>query len=468
MKIKYFALSLLAITGLTLSSCSDDTYDVEGNPDNLIYLDLQGPVTYRCQLLSTPVGVFGMAGANIPVYIQRPGDANMSVTMASADSLIGKYNTENGTEYSVFPIDALENLQISTAYFNGKQSDTISVQVPEEYYTEFTAPTYILPVKLVNARHAKITTENDNFTYAYIIVTTSSTDDFVSISGNSTVNCGISKTPVGIFGSVNANFGTSIKTGIASDWTSTLTVDNSLIATYNTNHGTSYEQLPDNALQALTITSNVIPSGETSSSSDINVALPDDISHALDGDYLVPLRLTSTYGEGKEYQEDNDVVYIVISVKEALINDEATEILGTVQTDHDSWTCLSADVFDPDDLQDAFSTGWYGGWDFTQTRVSSGTFVVDLGAAHKISGFMYDSYVVNGMKLETSTDNSSWKEIANTEGHSANVRDSNWNNWYVFYGGVEARYVRVTLACEANSWAWNWYGNFKFNFAFDD
>lgn len=466
--ISCMILGTVILSSLAITSCSDDEhYDITGNPENFIYLDVHGPVVYQNQLITTPSGIFGMAGANIPVNIQRPAKA--SVEAMVVDSLVGRYNRENNTNYKAFPASALSSLQITSAQFYGTQTDTISVNMPEDKFSLFTDSAYVLPLKLTNAHGGKIT-ETENYTIAYVVVTTASTENFISITGDKTVERKIAKTPVGTFGSVSATFGTTILTAVSSNCVNTLEVDNSLISTYNTEHGTSYKALPDTALNALEITSNTIVAGQTTTKENIKVSMPDETAYALDGSFIVPLKLKSTFG-AKTYQEDDDVVYLIINSQESVINDSPTEFLGEIQTNHDAWKCLEADVFNPADLQKAFGSGWSARWPFTTLNVSSGTFILDLGAEHKISGFKYSGYVMTNFTLSVGSGNGDWKEIATAKGHNP-IKDYSlyrYLGWYVFYGGVATRYVKIKVDCDPESWAWSrGYGKLTFNLAFDD
>ena len=442
--VKCFSYCMLAVAALSFVSCSsDESYDVYGNPDNLVYLDLRGPKTYESKLLATPVGIFGMAGAFIPVHAQHATSGMASVEVV--DSLVARYNRENKTEYPAFPAEALKALQITPAQFSNNQKDTIQVSVPEDKFALFTEPTYVLPVKLSTAQGGTVT-EIENYKIAYILVNVSSTDNFISIDGNKTSNCGIAKTSVGTFGSVSAQYGTTIKTAVATDWTSTFEVDNSLVASYNEAHNTEYAALPADALAALEITSNVIAKGQTSSTANIKVSLPDNIAQALDKSYIIPLRLKTTY-DGKTYQEEDDVVYILIDISNSLINDDATAVKGTAV---DGMTCIEAVNLN----KDAFSTS---GWSFLQ-KAANASFVVDLGATKNVSSILFGCSIATNAKLELSADNSSWIEVGNTSEHSGPQVGSGWytNTAYVLYGAVPARYVRVTMSLDTGYWGWNW------------
>ena len=70
--LRYLTYSLVAATALTFGSCSsDDKYDVEGNPDNLIYFkagEINSNV-FTADVRHTPVGDFSNLTIKIPVFV---------------------------------------------------------------------------------------------------------------------------------------------------------------------------------------------------------------------------------------------------------------------------------------------------------------------------------------------------------------------------------------------------------------
>lgn len=447
--VKCFSYCMLAVAALSFVSCSsDDSYDVYGNPDNLVYLDLRGPKTYESKLLSTPVGIFGMAGAFIPVHAQHATSGMASVEVV--DSLVARYNRENKTEYPAFPAEALKALQITPAQFANNQKDTIQVNVPEDKFALFTEPTYVLPLVLSDVQGG-VATEIEDYKIAYVLVNVSSTEDFISITGDKTVNCGIVKTPVGVFGSVSASFGASIKAAVATDWNNTLEVDNSLIAAYNEKNGTEYSALPENVLSSLQITPNVIAKGQTSSTADIKVSLPDNIAQALDKSYIIPLRLKTTYGD-KTYQEDNDVAYILIDVSQSLINKGAArsaipgeEIAVGNMSD---WTVSpSGSIASLSDNSSYSSVGMGSPLTIDMQAVKN---VGGVGLQGRYANYGVDWYGINSCKLELSEDGENWIEAGEVSFDEMSS-DDNGYQYVVLYGNVPARFVRLTLT-SCNSW----------------
>lgn len=79
MKLKYYAgLCMLALMGGALTSCDDETYDVVGNPDNLVYVNIAQDFpegmpknTYCYGLYQTPVGaILNTEPAQVLLYAQ--------------------------------------------------------------------------------------------------------------------------------------------------------------------------------------------------------------------------------------------------------------------------------------------------------------------------------------------------------------------------------------------------------------
>lgn len=450
--VKCFSYCMLAVAALSFVSCSsDESYDVCGSSVNLMYLNVRGPKTYESKLFVTPNGILGMAGAFIPVHAQHATSGMASVEVV--DSLVARYNRENDTEYPAFPAEALKALQITPAQFANNQKDTILVNVPEDKFALFTEPTYVLPVRLSTAQGGTVT-EIENYKIAYILVNVSSTDNFISIDGNKTSNCEIAKTIVGTFGSVSAQYGTTIKAAVATDWTSTFEVDNSLVASYNEAHGTEYAALPADALAALEITSNVIAKGQTSSTDNIKVSLPDNIAQALDKSYIIPLRLKTTY-DGKTYQEEDDVVYILIDISTSLVNKGAARSAIPGQeipvANMASWTITPGSIGDFADNDTESGSG-----------IDSNTpFVIDMQEVKNVGGIglqgLYANYGVswfgiNSCKLELSEDGTDWTD-AGTASFDDMSSDNNGYQYFVLYGAVPARYVRLTVASLSS-----WYG----------
>lgn len=450
----------LSVAGLT--SCSDDEkYDIDGTNDVIAYLSPTVKQVYTNQVMRTAVGPLGAVRADIPVNIQKTTGQSVDVSAIADTTLVSKYNKENNTDFKQFPAKVLEKLTLDDAVIPaGEMKDTMKVSVPVDMLDQFTEPSYLLPVR-IKCKGGNGIRESVDYNIAYIQVNTSDVTDFVHLDKNS-IESNVINTPVGTFGGVDDQIKVSIQGAVSADWTSTATVDNSLIAKYNEENKAEYKSLPDDVLKALTITPEVIPAGETAAEQGIKVSIPVEKLKDLKDSYLVPLKVTSTYN-GKTVAEDDDVVYLTIGVKETLVNDNASAILGTKATDHSGWTVKDCDNLDPEKFGDLFESGWGAGWTF-QNKAASAKFTIDLGKERKLTGFYLSSYVMNNCLVEVSTDGSNWVKLGNTSEHEPY---SKWDpetyeslNAYVLYGAVGCRYLRFNLELDEDSWAWR-YSSYK-------
>lgn len=470
MKMKYFALSLLAVAGITLTSCSDDSYDIKGDPNNYVFIYEHAQRYYDAYVYHTPVGDYGDVKASFPAKIQRPQGGDVIVSAEADTTLVAQYNAtgNNGTVAKSVPASVLRSLVVTPDTIPAGEYETknnVTVEVPNNVLGELTEPLYVLPLRV----KANGFTSSQDLGTAYLIIET--TNDYAEFYGSTTKNCAIVRTPVGVFGEISTSFTARVRTELSVPVTFTLKPDQSLVDAYNSEHGTDYQPLPDNIVNALQIGSTQVDANQVQGNEPITVSVDKSLAQSLTGKgYVLPLRLVSS-ANGQSTETDK-VCYLIVTTEESLINDNATEILGTIVEDHDDWSCVSADIFNPDDFQEAFNTDWGGGWAPTQSRVSSGQVVVDFGDTHKVSSVMvHMEYVLNSAKFEVSTDNRNWTEIGSTSGHKT-VRDDDYNEWLVLYGGVSARYMRITLNLDKDSWAWQYmrwgYGSLNFNCAFDD
>lgn len=468
------ACGALLLAAAALTACSDDEkYDVDGSNANLISLTPSAVKVTECTIYHTPVGSFGDARVDLPAKIQYTATDSVTLTAKADTSLVSAYNEEYGAECVSVPQSVIDALEITPAGISAGAnvaSAPVEVVIPEAARTALTAPEYVLPVRLSLAGSYRGTdgrpvAASETMAVSYLVIHT--TSDLAYLSGNTTAKTSIVNTPVGVFGGISAKFTAALHHAIGSDAKVSVTVDGSLVSAYNTANGTAYEQVPSDVVSALTVTPGTITAGETSAVVSVEAPL-DKCGSLTKPAYLLPVRLTITYSGGTTQTVESAVGYIIITVEESLVQDSPSALVGTPCEDGDTeWTCLSANNLDPD----AMSTS---GWALQGNDASSSDFVVDLGRERKFTAFTVYSYVINSEKTRVylSRDNKTWTDLGSVEGKST-VRGNRYSEqWYVLYGGVSARYVKVVLDIDRESWAWpyaSWgYCDLQYNFAFDD
>ncbi len=393
MKIKniYMAAGLALVAGLGLTACSDDSYDVKGNPDDLVFISKSVTKNFEGIIYHTPVGDIGSATASFPAQIQRPVNATVTVSADPDTSYISRYNETYGTNYVSVPDDVLHNLEVKMATIKAGEyitTDSVEVSVKQSDFAKLTEPAYLIPLR-VSASGAVGSQDQG---VAYLVVKTG--NDFLGFDKTSATT-GVVNTPVGVFGGISAEFLPKSVVSLGVDMSVTLKADMSLVDAYNTEHKTTYKALPSHVVSALTVEGTTIASTADAASTPIKVSAPNDKAQSLAlGTYLLPMKPV-VKANGKEAELDKPV-YVVVSVSQSLINDDAKEIVGS-EISADNFTCTAADGLDVN----AFSTD---GWSFTEKKETAG-FTLDLGAEHNITGFLVGGEAISNYTVEVSTDN---------------------------------------------------------------
>lgn len=454
----YIACGVLFFGAAALTGCSDDeVYDVDGSNNNLIYIDQSVAKVTECTVYHTPVGSYGDITANVKTKLQYASADSITISAAPDTSMVSVYNKEYHAAATTVPADVLAAIQLEkTGVAAGANvaSEPLRVTIPAEACARLSEPEYVVPLRLSAVKEGTLDTDrpvvaSEEMGVYYLAI--HSTNDMVYLSGSNSVNCGIVRTPVGIFGEVKADFNVGLHFQLDSEVKVSATVDNSLIDAYNAEHNKNYKALPANVAGAIEVTAATVAAGEVNGS--LHVALPTDLGRTLtEAGYVAPLRLVAEYANGTKVTLDSQVAYLVVTTEESLIQDEPTALLGTAVSDISAWKCISAVNYNKDELK--LST-----WKFSQMNIDNASFVVDFGAVHKVGAFKYSCTPGKSFRFYLSEDNANWVDLGDVNGKDTYYED--WSNqWYVLYGAVKARYVKVEQTLDASHWGWG-YGNYS-------
>lgn len=270
------------------------------------------------------------------------------------------------------------------------------------------------------------------------------------------------KTPVGVVATFSDEISAKATSPVSGNITLTVTVDNSLIDSYNTEHGTNYKPLPDGVI-TMDKTTLTIPAGAQESADTVHLAINNKGAEALTdtAGYLMPIIIKDVAGGDARKSIDAAVRYVHINymVTTSLINDQATAFAGT-KADLSPMKCIAATNLDTGGFVNLISGGWYARWEFKSDDTTA-SFVIDMGGSHKLAGFYIDSYVLKNAKISISDDNSNWTEVSETNGHKAlqdyDYSTYEYNQEYVLYAPLQARYFKAELELDNSSWAWQYY-----------
>ncbi len=475
-----FLLGTLCLTGLSLSSCSDEeSYDVVGSNAEKVFFDPHASATQQNEIYNTPAGVFGLAGGAFTVQSQYAASGRTITVSGEVDnSLVANFNKQQASEgkedaivYNALPQDALSAVNIGQVKIEpGKNvgDTTLIVSIPSDRCTSLTEPYYVVPIRLKVANVDKGGSNyepavRDTFNTVYAIIHNAGSD-YVYTEGTDTKSCAIVTTPVGVFGGIDAEFNVSVRANNDAQFTVKGEIDNSLLAAYNSEHGTSYETLPSDVASKLQVTDGVIAPGKVTTSPGLKITDPTNAAYSLTGSYLLALKRTFVYPNGQTAELPN--AYVIVETKTSFINDDATEIVGT-KGNGKEWKAIDCTSnLNPDNFSGLFSENtWNSYWSIDSKDLDYATFTVDLGEEKNLCGFYLGGYVMRNFEVEVSKDNKTWTQIGDSEGHNY-VYDYDYETYstvceYVLYGSVGCRYVKFKAHFNTSGYYWNYYRRFN-------
>lgn len=311
MKWNKYIFTLL--TGmLCLQSCDNETYDVEGNPNNLVYFipSAQGNVSTFNVDWTSRGAVGDEVVVKLPVKSTRQAENTMMVYAEVDNSLVNSYNTANGTSYEAFPSDVYNIVKSAATIGQGKtlSVDSIEIRVPGENFITLDKPAYLLPVRLAKVEgNGKISVQHNTILAVVNITYPDEAKLDVSITNGS--NMGTSVLDISAL-PASYTFTVSATGNARQDETVTLEVDRSLVGYYNTSKNTSYIALPQNADVTVTGLEAAIPWGEKQSS-EIKVTLNSLNNLEMGTTYMLPVTIKEVSG-GLQLKENYTTVYLLL------------------------------------------------------------------------------------------------------------------------------------------------------------
>lgn len=316
MKINKYILGLLTMIGvLNLQSCDSESYDVEGNPNNLIYFT-SSKITTPTNSFSFNVDWTSIGGlgdevvVKLPVKSTRSAEKTIKVHVEVDNSLVALYNTTHGTSYEAFPADAYKVVKsVATLEVGANQSvDSIEVRVPSESFTMLDKREYLLPVRLTSVDGSgKVSVQNNTAWATVKVKFPGDVKSDVSITGGTYM--GTSKLSIANLPS-SYSFTASAASRVQQDETVTFEVDRSLVEYYNTNRGGSYVVLPTNADVTVEGLKATVPVGELKSS-EVKVTL-NSLANLTEGTmYMLPITMKEV-SIGLQPKVNYNTVYLII------------------------------------------------------------------------------------------------------------------------------------------------------------
>lgn len=280
-----------------------------------------------------------------------------------------------------------------------------------------------------------------------------------------TITGSVLKTPIGYVSGFTGKVAVRTSGALDIATNTTLAIDNSLVDSYNTANNTEYETIP-NGVVSLEKSNLTIAAGKVVSDT-INIIVSNDgYSKLIDGkSYLIPVTIKETNGSdahlAKESKYCSNFFVLKYSETNSLFRTDgsSSDLIGSSSTDEagKSWKCIAAEDLDPNSFSSLFTgVSWNRKWPLLNGKeVLTASFTVDLNASHKIGGFDTSCTLAKDINIQLSSDNSKWTDIGNTK-DVAQIYDDTWNAWYAFYASIPARYVKITVTLDPDSWAWKY------------
>lgn len=231
-------------------------------------------------------------------------------------------------------------------------------------------------------------------------------------------------------------------------------IDNSLIESYNEEHGTSYSAMPDGVVlfDQQTVT---IPAGAMQSEEPIHLTTTDNEellgSLTQKNGYLVPVVMTDVTGNGTTPSTNmTPVSYFAVTITNDNIHHGAGEsdITGTKVSDQSGWSA-TANVA-------AFNINYMFDGDVTkyitmQNRNGDVVVTIDMGKEYTFDALTlcygrkntwtgaitYSGQLKASIGIETSSNGEIWESVGDW-------KSGDNNRFMIFYAPITARYVRIT------------------------
>jgi hypothetical protein len=275
---------------------------------------------------------------------------------------------------------------------------------------------------------------------------------YFNLGGDNTRSYKVIHTPVSHIGAFDAKFPAKILRPADGSITVSVAVDNSLVEQFNAANGTSYAVVPDGVVSLTNAVAHIQPN-EYASSDSIQVSVPESALPKLTEEgYMVPLRISEVQGSGKA-SEERGVAYIVIKTSEELINDAASEVIGSA-IDLSTAKCVAATNLDASRFQQLVNGRT---WQF-QTRSDKASFTVDLGETRNVTGLLMSVDLGDNYDMFISADGNNWISLGNCTEHSGPRVSVGWYGYtaYVLFGAVPTRFVKFDMTLDVNSFYWNY------------
>lgn len=430
---KYLATAAIVVSVTPLMSCDDEDYS--SSPNQIDYsktfVYLYEPTNTFSRVEYKANGEF-ITGPDepmltVPVRVTKAQAAEIPVEVAVDPSLIDEYNEANGTEYKLLEGASIINPNLTIPAGEYVSTESISISLGDHSGFLSGEQNLILPIVIRNAGGMTVSKSSRVF------LTFNSTYRANYITMN-----GYDKTFKAVL--TENNWQDKVKQLVIDDLfslsyapyeaaTLNLTIDQSKVAQYNADNGTSYKFKSDARLA-----SNAITIGTDARTAGITINTGDLTGIGNEEAYIIPVTLSSVTGASIEKYEDETYTFYVI------VRGTSREL--DVQKDSHNGTQIDNPVTCTVNGEDWLNIINYNSYAYGD--IARGVpMEMDFGKVVKLSSILVNHwsayYGAKGANLKTSVDGTNWLDWGD-------VAYEAMGEYYInLLPATECRYVKLTF-----------------------
>lgn len=382
--------------------------------------------------------------SDIQVIKSGKGMVDAQVSLDVDESVLAKYNEENGTSYALMPSDCYTLIlkQLSFSASDYQKAFTLQWNIEKLQSLLAQSTHYVVPL-LMSVNSAGVDVDEGRLS---TLLLPSLEAPSLSLE-NSGLFDGIMPTvndeeDQEVYVKVRANFSNQ------TDMTYEVAVDPQLLLDYNGKNGTNFQILPENAYK-LTSTRWTLPALVNESFFSFtfkNSALMQDKNNILFGDYVLPLKLVSS--STCDVNQSASFILYKISFQPSLIDKNGWTVLDyNTCSKEDEIAWVAALDWGPEKTIDGNPvTFWGSRW--TTPKPLPYYFVYDMAAEHKVYKIGFDNPTgadawrgnAKAGYVEYSVDNKNWTRLVDWITPNQAARSISMN-----VSTAEARYIRFVI-----------------------
>jgi hypothetical protein len=238
---------------------------------------------------------------------------------------------------------------------------------------------------------------------------------------------------------LDAKFICSATREVAVDVEAQLSMDNALVAEYNTQHGAACLAAPEGSYRFSHNAKTVIKSGAFQSPDTITLTITQPEKFTA-GTYLLPVKLSSL---AHQTSSNFKVVYVIIETSTSHFRG-TDKVAGTlIDPIGKGWTITADKGYTPAAIFNNNANSYWYIPEFPATAV------IDLQSPQKLKGLKlgntYAIYGIHELSLAWSNDGITWNSLGKETLHSPINENGNGAQFVEFYTPVTAQYLKLII-----------------------